>query len=194
MSDYEGIHGDKGSSDCKIDATSLDKYPKFNVKHDNRNPKFVMGMFFGSRKELKQVIDTYSITDARAIKKWHLEHTCIPVFDNKSLTFTWLANYYEKKFRNSPAYKSSDFRKELRLKLGQHISKWMAWRAKAFKTVLLRIDHRFCVRHLHENFKRAGFKAQTYNDALWGVATATTTHSFKVKMDDMKSLDASAYK
>ncbi|GAA0146865.1 hypothetical protein LIER_36399 [Lithospermum erythrorhizon] len=44
---------------------------------------------------------------------------------------------------------------------------------KAFKIVLSDIDHRFCVRHLHENFKRAGFKGHTFKIALWTAATST---------------------
>ncbi|KAG9139439.1 hypothetical protein Leryth_021587, partial [Lithospermum erythrorhizon] len=47
------------------------------------------------------------------IRKWHLEHTCIPVYDNKMLTSTWLGKHYVKKFRNAPNYKPTDFRKEI---------------------------------------------------------------------------------
>ncbi|GAA0162046.1 hypothetical protein LIER_43592 [Lithospermum erythrorhizon] len=64
------------------------------------------------------------------IRKWNLDHTCIHVYDNKTLSLSWLAKYYAKKFRNSLTYKASDFIKEMGLKLGQHMSKWMAWRAK----------------------------------------------------------------
>jgi predicted SprT family Zn-dependent metalloprotease len=34
------------------------------------------------------------------------------------------------------------------------------------------IDHRFCVRHLHANFKGKGFKGKEFKDALWGAARA----------------------
>ncbi|GAA0155000.1 hypothetical protein LIER_12830 [Lithospermum erythrorhizon] len=57
------------------------------------------------------------------IRKWHLDHICIPVYDNKLLTSTWLGKYYVKKFRNAPNYKLIDFRKEVTLKLGQHVSR-----------------------------------------------------------------------
>ncbi|GAA0167717.1 hypothetical protein LIER_22588 [Lithospermum erythrorhizon] len=64
------------------------------------------------------------------IRKWQLDHTCIPVYDNKTLTTSWLAKHYVKKFRNSPTYKPSNFRKKIGLKLDQHVSRWQAFRAK----------------------------------------------------------------
>ncbi|GAA0169466.1 hypothetical protein LIER_23949 [Lithospermum erythrorhizon] len=144
------------------------------------------------------------------IRKWHLDHTCIPVYENKTLTSTWLAKHYVKKFRNCPNYKPVDFRKDMGLKLGQHVSRWQARRTKNtilkaiygdgeeqfkrlwdFYTEVVNtnegtkcyvktieneegIDHRFYVRHVHENFKRAGFRGQTFKELLWNAATATT--------------------
>ncbi|GAA0151793.1 hypothetical protein LIER_37356 [Lithospermum erythrorhizon] len=64
---------------------------------------------------------------------------------------------------------------------------------EAFKTVLSRVDHRFCVRHLHENFKRVGFRAQTFKDVLWATAASTTTQWFKEAMETIKALDESAF-
>ncbi|GAA0164331.1 hypothetical protein LIER_19994 [Lithospermum erythrorhizon] len=61
---------------------------------------------------------------------------------------------------------------------------------EAFKIVLLRVDHRFCV---HENFKSAGFRAQTFKDVLWTTATSTTTQWFQEAMDNMKALVVSAF-
>ncbi|GAA0156965.1 hypothetical protein LIER_14330 [Lithospermum erythrorhizon] len=52
------------------------------------------------------------------------------VYDNKTLKSSWLEKHYEKKFRNSPNYRRSDFRKELALKVGQHVSRWQAFRTK----------------------------------------------------------------
>ncbi|GAA0155538.1 hypothetical protein LIER_38109 [Lithospermum erythrorhizon] len=57
---------------------------------------------------------------------------------------------------------------------------------EAFKNVLPNVDHRFYVRHLHENFKRAGFKETTYMDALWSAVTSTTTQYYEDAMDKMK--------
>ncbi|GAA0173928.1 hypothetical protein LIER_27429 [Lithospermum erythrorhizon] len=57
------------------------------------------------------------------IRGCHLDHTCIPVYDNKTLKSSWLAKHYVKKFRNSPSLRAVDFRKEMNLKLGQHVSK-----------------------------------------------------------------------
>ncbi|KAL0344327.1 UNVERIFIED_CONTAM: hypothetical protein Sangu_1320100 [Sesamum angustifolium] len=40
----------------------------------------------------------------------------------------------------------------------------------AVETVLPTIEHRFCVRHLHNNFKNAGFRGQALKFALWKAA------------------------
>jgi len=41
------------------------------------------------------------------------------------------------------------------------------------------IEHRFCVRHLHANFKGKGFKGKEFKDALWGAARAPNEIQFK---------------
>ncbi|GAA0171874.1 hypothetical protein LIER_25810 [Lithospermum erythrorhizon] len=62
-----------------------------------------------------------------------------------------------------------------------------------FKTVMPKVEHRFCVRHLHENFKRTGYKAETYKDALRTSTTSSTVQYFKEAMGKLKVLDTSAY-
>ncbi|GAA0155394.1 hypothetical protein LIER_13134 [Lithospermum erythrorhizon] len=64
---------------------------------------------------------------------------------------------------------------------------------EAFKNILLGVDHRFCVRHLHENFKRASFRGQTFKELLWNATTATTTQYFNDAMSKMKKLDVQAF-
>ncbi|GAA0173330.1 hypothetical protein LIER_26970 [Lithospermum erythrorhizon] len=64
---------------------------------------------------------------------------------------------------------------------------------EAFKTVMPNVDHRFCVRHLHGNFKRAVFNAQAFEDVLWLAATSTTIQFFKHPMEKMKKLDPNAF-
>ncbi|KAG8373436.1 hypothetical protein BUALT_Bualt11G0024100 [Buddleja alternifolia] len=44
----------------------------------------------------------------------------------------------------------------------------------AFELVFLGAENRFCVRHLHENFKKAGFRGLAFKMALWNAAKATT--------------------
>ncbi|KAL8514748.1 hypothetical protein ACS0TY_013726 [Phlomoides rotata] len=46
---------------------------------------------------------------------------------------------------------------------------------QAFSEVFPGSKHRFCVRHLHNNFKRACFRGLAYKNALWNAVRATTT-------------------
>ncbi|KAL0378790.1 UNVERIFIED_CONTAM: hypothetical protein Sradi_3184500 [Sesamum radiatum] len=50
---------------------------------------------------------------------------------------------------------------------------------QAFEEVFPGSDHRFCVRHLHNNFKQAGFRGLAYKNALWKAAKACTVIEFK---------------
>ena len=53
-------------------------------------------------------------------------------------------------------------------------------------------EHRFCVRHLHTNFKK-DFPGKVLKDAMWSAARATTKNSFDFHMDELKKLDVKAY-
>ncbi|GAA0187348.1 hypothetical protein LIER_34636 [Lithospermum erythrorhizon] len=64
---------------------------------------------------------------------------------------------------------------------------------EAFKTVLPNVNYRFCVRYLHENFKRADFRGHTFKVSLWTVATASTTQYFDYAMKKMKKFDLKAF-
>ncbi|KAG8385982.1 hypothetical protein BUALT_Bualt03G0101700 [Buddleja alternifolia] len=62
----------------------------------------------------------------------------------------------------------------------------------AFELVFLGAENRFCVRHLHENFKKAGFKGLAFKMALWNAAKATTVPEYELRMKEMGELDESA--
>ncbi|KAH0732222.1 hypothetical protein KY289_003410 [Solanum tuberosum] len=64
---------------------------------------------------------------------------------------------------------------------------------KAFDLVLPGVSHRFCVRHLHSNFKRAGYSRMTLKNALWKAASTTTIDRFDACMTDLFELDKNAY-
>ncbi|KAI3468197.1 hypothetical protein Pfo_024860 [Paulownia fortunei] len=49
----------------------------------------------------------------------------------------------------------------------------------------------FCVRHLHNNFKNAGFKGLAFKNTLWRAAMASTPCEFKVRMSEMRDLNES---
>ncbi|XP_019228082.1 PREDICTED: uncharacterized protein LOC109209293 [Nicotiana attenuata] len=63
---------------------------------------------------------------------------------------------------------------------------------EAFNEVLPYVSHRFCVRHLHNNFKRAGFSSISLRNALWKAAKATTVKWFEDCMVDIFDIDSEA--
>jgi hypothetical protein len=54
-------------------------------------------------------------------------------------------------------------------------------------------EHRFCVRHLHANFKAKGYKGKAFKDELWAAARASNPTVFDKHMTTIKSMDAGAY-
>lgn len=64
---------------------------------------------------------------------------------------------------------------------------------QAFETMLPAVRHRFCVRHLHNNMRVAGFTANTIKDALWKAARATTINSFRTALQELRNLDEEAF-
>ena len=63
---------------------------------------------------------------------------------------------------------------------------------ETFKDLMSNAEHRFCVRHLHANFKKA-FPGKVLKDAMWSAARAATKNSFDFHMDELKKLDVKAY-
>ncbi|XP_017613447.1 uncharacterized protein LOC108458534 [Gossypium arboreum] len=54
-------------------------------------------------------------------------------------------------------------------------------------------ETRHCVRHLHANFKKAGFGTKELKDLLWKTARASTTREFKDVMDELRKTNQHAY-
>ncbi|KAL0301426.1 UNVERIFIED_CONTAM: hypothetical protein Sradi_6419400 [Sesamum radiatum] len=59
----------------------------------------------------------------------------------------------------------------------------------AFETVFPTAENRFCVRHLHANMKRVGFKGLSYKKVLWKAARATTVTEFEARRKEICKLD-----
>ncbi|KAK1406630.1 hypothetical protein QVD17_42103 [Tagetes erecta] len=53
-------------------------------------------------------------------------------------------------------------------------------------------EHRFCLRHIHENMKLT-FKGKVYRDMIWKCATSTTIVHFEKAMDEVKSFNQDAH-
>ncbi|XP_055806844.1 uncharacterized protein LOC129875565 [Solanum dulcamara] len=63
---------------------------------------------------------------------------------------------------------------------------------KTFNEVLPSVSHRFCVRYLHNNFKRAGFSGSLVKHAFWAAASAIIVEFFNARIDDIVKLDVEA--
>ena len=55
-------------------------------------------------------------------------------------------------------------------------------------TLLPNVEHRTCVRHLHENFKLQGHEGLVLKQQLWKIARTTTVSWFKEEMNLMLKL------
>lgn len=53
-------------------------------------------------------------------------------------------------------------------------------------------EHRFCLKHIHENMKLK-WSGKAFKDLLWKCATATTVPHFTRAMDELKEFNKEAY-
>ncbi|KAG6490319.1 hypothetical protein ZIOFF_051608 [Zingiber officinale] len=63
---------------------------------------------------------------------------------------------------------------------------------QVFNEVFPKANHRFCLRHLHGNFKTTWFRGEAFKNALWKCGTTTTVNEFMEKMTEMRDIDSSA--
>lgn len=54
------------------------------------------------------------------------------------------------------------------------------------------MEHRFCLKHMHENFKEL-YKGEDYKKLLWRAATAGTEKLFLKRMKVLEEFDKNAY-
>jgi hypothetical protein len=54
-------------------------------------------------------------------------------------------------------------------------------------------QHRFCVRHLHQNFAKKWWRGDIFKNKLWQIARATRQEDWRRYMDEMKALDQGAF-
>ncbi|CAI9289963.1 unnamed protein product [Lactuca saligna] len=53
-------------------------------------------------------------------------------------------------------------------------------------------EHRYCLRHIHENMK-ANWRAKQFKDLLWDCAKASTIQQFQRSMEELRKLNNDAY-
>ncbi|KAJ9542226.1 hypothetical protein OSB04_028732 [Centaurea solstitialis] len=62
----------------------------------------------------------------------------------------------------------------------------------AIAKVFPAVEHRFCIRHIHENMKLR-WKGKAYKDLLWKCATATIVPQFQKEMEELRKFNADTY-
>jgi len=62
----------------------------------------------------------------------------------------------------------------------------------ALEDLMPSLEHRFCVRHLHANFKGKRFKGKEFKDALWGAARAPNEIQFKYYLSVIRGMHGEA--
>ncbi|KAK8938906.1 hypothetical protein KSP39_PZI011307 [Platanthera zijinensis] len=63
---------------------------------------------------------------------------------------------------------------------------------KAIEYLLPNAEHRFCIRHMYNNFRQK-FRGLQLKDLLWRAASATSIIDFNVEMEKLKTCDKKAY-
>lgn len=54
-------------------------------------------------------------------------------------------------------------------------------------------EHRFCVRHLYQNFQKAGHKGEVLKNNLWAIARSTSIPKWQHNVDKMKASSQQAF-
>ncbi|KAH7862358.1 hypothetical protein Vadar_003681 [Vaccinium darrowii] len=109
---------------------------------------------------------------------------------NKSVVFRPLTGREDPTFCNGMIFIS---KRQLADALRQHdILQGKDGLENAIKELLSVIEHRHCVKHLH-NFKSAGFGGQPLKDKIWNLARASYVGRFNALMEELHKEDPGAY-
>ena len=61
------------------------------------------------------------------------------------------------------------------------------------ETLFPTVEHRYCVKHIYNNFK-VNYKGMELKSVLWRCVGTTSAREFERGMDHLKSLDEEAWK
>ena len=62
---------------------------------------------------------------------------------------------------------------------------------KALEELFPSCEHRYCVRHLYENFRKK-YAGVEFKDAMWAIACATTMREWESKVTTMRNMSEAA--
>ncbi|KAL2240743.1 UNVERIFIED_CONTAM: hypothetical protein Sindi_0715500, partial [Sesamum indicum] len=209
------LNSNKGSDE---DEDKGETFPVFNPSC-MFHPHFELGMIFSTKKEFRTAVQSHAIETKRNIKftkndkkrvhakcfdkdcPWRI-HAC-RLKGSPSAQYALLGDYADEIKRSNPGstvvlgIDDSDgvnlfdrFYEDCKYTFMSDKQKGLVG---ALEELFPNAEHRFCVRHLHSNFKIFGFRGLAFKNGLWKAARATTVNQFNARMQELKELDEGAY-
>nr|KYP42520.1 hypothetical protein KK1_036047 [Cajanus cajan]KYP42521.1 hypothetical protein KK1_036048 [Cajanus cajan] len=132
----------------------------------------------------------------------HDKHACGRVFHKTCAKSSWVAKLFINKMKATTSDMAlKDIVGEIQVNYSTGISMSRAWRAKqiakgflqVFEEFPVPIEHRFCLRHLYNNFKKKFGGGVQLRDLMMGAAKATYEELWKSKMQQIRDLNEAAY-
>ncbi|KAG8377443.1 hypothetical protein BUALT_Bualt08G0033400 [Buddleja alternifolia] len=211
-----GTSSDELKSLCSDEEDNGEtKFIRFNPKADMHDPQFSNGMVFTNAFEFKEAVRSHAVvwqrdiafvkndykrvrakckgrgchwvalasrmnnSDTFQIRTLNSKHKCGRTLSkNKFVTSRLLSNKYKEDWRLNNGWRVGDFQEKGLL--------------PALYELLPDIEHRYCVKHMYDNFKKK-HPGLSLKDRMWNVARATTVNQFKFQMVAFKEVDEDAH-
>ncbi|KAK5842307.1 hypothetical protein PVK06_004646 [Gossypium arboreum] len=138
---------------------------EFNLENDMSNLRLKVGMLFKSKDSLKEADKQYVVRIDTNNGIYPFAY--VAVESENQASWLWFLGLLA-----------------IDLKIGL---------LEAICMLFPKAETRHCVRHVHANFKKAGFQTKELKDFLWKVARASTTRDFENAMDELKKTNQHAY-
>ncbi|KAL3503125.1 hypothetical protein ACH5RR_037574 [Cinchona calisaya] len=201
------------SSDEEVRPTS--RFVLLRPQKDMEEPNLYVGLQFSSKNEFKEAVENFEVkwgkefrwkkndslrmraicqanncswfvlaskmadSDIFVIKTMGPPHQCGRTFYHKRVTSTFLSKTYVEFLRLNRKVTVGEFQEK---GLGS-----------AIHEILLRIEHRHYVRHLHNNFKKL-HPGDSLKARVWACARSTYRKRFDSEMESLKQYDEEAHK
>ncbi|GKV44483.1 hypothetical protein SLEP1_g51664 [Rubroshorea leprosula] len=208
----EGLNSDNSHElhslyESDDDGTSKRRYPEFNESVDMEKLKLVVGRLFKDRELLKQAIKQearmnrvevkFEKNDKKRVKAICKEENC-PwemwasladfAIDPNDCMYPLAFAIVESKLKDSWSWFLDQLNDDFDI-VNTHGWGFMSNKQKGLVPALEKkfpnSEHRFCVRHLYNNFK-TNHKGTTLKEILWKAARSTYEQEFKQAMFEMR--------
>ncbi|KAL3520854.1 hypothetical protein ACH5RR_019003 [Cinchona calisaya] len=131
-------------------------------------------------------------SDTFAIKTIGPPHQCGRTFYHKRVTSTFPSKTYAKFLRLNRKVTGGEFQEKVHRELNANITRHQGL-GSAIHEILPRIEHRHCVRHLHNNIKKL-HPGDSLKARVWACARSTYRKRFDNEMESLKQYDEGAHK